>query len=144
MISTHLRSFVVVSALAGAILASRDATAQSTGACTDSATSQARGYRDYYGVVVSLTDTAAIRWRTQIGLPTLLNSQVRLVSDTAICRIASQAYDATLEVPYPAKPVIVLELGSKRMVIKDIGFRGAMLNLLFDQTFATLLHRVWN
>lgn len=119
--------------------------AQGTGACSDSTTSQARGYRDYYGALVSVTDTATIRVRNQIGLPSLSNSQVRLVGDTAVCRTASQAYDATLAVPYPSAPVTVLELGSKRVVIKDIGFRGGvLLNLLFDQGFTTMLQRMWH
>jgi hypothetical protein len=90
-----------------------------------------------------VTDTTVVRFRNQTGLPTLQNSQVRLVGDTAICRIASQAYDATLEVPYPNEPVVVLEMGDKRIVVKDIGFRGGvMMALLFNQTFTTLLQRL--
>ena len=83
--------------------------------------------------------------RAELGLPTLSNSQVRIVADTTVCRIASQAYDATLQVPYPSEPVVVLELGNKRVVIKDIGFRGGtMMGILFDRSFTTLLQRLWH
>jgi len=119
--------------------------AQSPGPCNDSTTARARDYRNYYGVLVSVTDTQVVRVRTELGIPTLSNSQVHIVADTTVCRIASQAYDATLEVPHPSEPVVVLELGTKRVVIKDIGFRGGtMLNLLFDQGFTTLLQRMWH
>jgi hypothetical protein len=143
MTFSYIRQLISVGALTAGLIAT-PVLAQTNGACADTTTTQARGYRNYYGVVVSRTDTAAIRVRNQIGLPSLSNSQVRLVGDTAVCRIASQAYDATLEVPYPTQPVIVLELGTKRVVVKDIGFRGGvMMNLLFDQAYGTLLHRMW-
>jgi hypothetical protein len=117
--------------------------AQVRSPCTD--LSEAQGYRDYYGVVVSLTDSATTNFRARTGLPTLSDSQVRIIADTAVCRRASRAYDATLEVPYPQQPVVVLELGNRRIVVKDIGFRGGvMLNLLFDETFTTLIDRFWH
>ena len=135
MTFSYIRQLISVGALTTGLIAT-PVLAQTNGACADTTTTQARGYRDYYGVVVSRTDTAAIRVRNQIGLPSMSNSQV--------CRIASQAYDATLEVPYPTQPVILLELGTKRVVVKDIGFRGGvMMNLLFDQAYGTLLHRMW-
>jgi len=118
--------------------------AQAAGACYDSTTVRARGYRDSYGVLVSRNDSVGVRLRGQVGLPSLSNSQVRIIGDTAICRIASQAYDATLAVPYPSEPLIVLELGARRVVIKDIGFSGSMMNLLFDQGFTTMLQRMWH
>lgn len=119
--------------------------AQSTSACSDSTTDQSRGSRDYYGTLVSAPDTQVVRVRTQLGLPTLLNSQVRIVGDTTVCRAASNAYDAYLASPRPNQPVLVLEVGTKRIVSKDIGFRGGvLLNLLFDQTFTTVLDRMWH
>lgn len=132
-----------VVAIVGVMLA-HSASAQTTGACNDSSTAIAKGYRDYYGAFVSVTDTQVVRVRNQLGLPTLSNSQVRIVSDTTVCRVASQAYDATLEVPYPNARVVVLEVGTKRLVVKDIGFKEFMLNLLFDQGFTTLLQRIWH
>jgi len=93
--------------------------------------------------MVSRSDTASARQRLNLGLPTLAANQVQIVSDTTVCRTASVAYDAAANVSYPAQPVVVLALGStRRIVIKDVGFRGAALNLLFDQNFATLLKRI--
>jgi hypothetical protein len=104
----------------------------------------AQGYRDYYGVLASKGDSATVQFRARTGLPTLADTQVRIVGDTTVCRHASRAYDATLEIPYPKQPVVVLEMGDKRIVVKDIGFRGGvMLNLLFDETFTTMLNRFW-
>lgn len=119
-------------------------TAQTTGACNDSSTATAKGYRNYYGAFVSATDTQVVRVRNQLGLPTLTNAQVRIVSDTTVCRTASRAYDGTLEVPYPDTPVVVLEVGTKRVVVKDIGFKEFKLNLLLDGAFTTLLQRIWH
>jgi hypothetical protein len=117
--------------------------AQVKSPCADSSVS--RGYRDYYGVIVSLADSAAVQFRASTGIPTLADSQVRILGDTANCRRASQAYDATLEIPYPQQPVVVLGMGNKRIVVKDIGFRGGvMMNLLFDETFTTMLNRFWH
>jgi len=68
-------------------------------------------------------------------------TQVKLVGDTAICRLASVAYDATLQNGRPLSPVIVIELGVKRAVIKDIAIGDYWLNLIFNQNFTTLLNK---
>ena len=120
------------------------AAAQAPSACYDSTSTRVHDIRDKYGVIVSRNDSVGTRWRTQLGLPTLSNAQVRIVGDTAVCRTASQAYDGTLEVPFPSQAVIVLELGTLRMVVKDIGLGGgALLGIIFDQSFANVLKRLW-
>jgi hypothetical protein len=93
--------------------------------------------------MVSRSDTAAARQRTNLLLPSLTPTQVRIVGDTAVCRVASAAYDSAASVTFPDRPVIVLELGTtRRIVIKDIGFAGAWLNLLFDNTFTSMFKRI--
>jgi hypothetical protein len=39
----------------------------------------------------------------------------------------------------PTTPVIVLEIGDRRIVIKDTGLSGRWINMLFSQDFATFL-----
>lgn len=113
--------------------------AQTNGACMDSTSAASRFYRNSYGGVASRTDAASAAFRNSSGIPNLSPSQVRLVADTTVCRAASIAYDAQLQVPHPSAPVIVLELGTKRLLIKDIGTGGRWLNMLFNQDFTVLL-----
>jgi hypothetical protein len=83
-----------------------------------------------------------VAMRSETGLPNLAETQVRLVGDTTVCRTASAAIDAKRLNKYPATPVIVLELGTKRLVIKDVGLSGGRLNFLFNQDFSSLLYRM--
>jgi hypothetical protein len=62
---------------------------------------------------------------------------VKLVADTTICRQASAAFDARVDGANSSTPVVVLELGTKRVVIKDLGRGGRLLNLLFNSDFTT-------
>jgi hypothetical protein len=129
----------LVLSFAGAAMAG----AQASGACVDSASSDARSYKHGYSLMVSRTDTASARQRTNLGLPTLSADQVQLVADTTVCRLASAAFDSAAAVSHPTTPVIVLALGTtRRIVIKDIGFHGPWLNLLFDQTFTSMLTKI--
>ena len=116
--------------------------AQTASACADTSGIEAKSYRATYGMNVSSTDTSMVGFRARTGLPTLASNQVILVSDTTVCRAASTAFDAQLLVKHPANPVVVLQLGTKRMVIKDVGMPGGWLNMLFDSTFATLYSRI--
>lgn len=116
--------------------------AQATGVCTDSTDHRAWGYMHMYAGIVSSTVPAVVSDRTSKGLPTLSYAQVKLVTDTAACRKASIAYDAQLETKRPDARVIVVDLGAKRVVIKDTGMSGRWLNMLFDQNFATLLQMI--
>jgi len=126
-----------------ALVGSVPAAAQGASACFDSTSSRAQSYRHGYGLMVSRRDTASSRQRANLRLPLLSASQVQIVGDTAICRIASAAYDSAASVSYPSRQVIVLALGpTRRIVIKDIGFPGPWLNLLFDQNFASMLMRI--
>jgi urease alpha subunit len=116
--------------------------AQSAGACADSTNATTVYYRDYYRVAASSTTSTMVAFRSQTGLPNLAETQVRLVGDTIVCRNASSAVDAKTLNQNPATPVIVLELGTKRIVIKDVGLSGGRLNFLFNQDFSTLLYRM--
>jgi hypothetical protein len=132
---------LVLGTLASVALAG-SATAQGTGVCTDSTNHRAWGYLHMYAGTVSSTVPAVVADRTAKGLPTLSYTQVKLVTDTAACRTASIAYDAQLETKRPNAQVIVIELGTKRVVIKDTGMHGRWLNMLFDQNYATLLQMI--
>jgi hypothetical protein len=69
-------------------------------------------------------------------LPLLSATQVKLVGDTAVCRAASIAYDAAVNIAPVDKPVLVLDLGTtRRIVVKDIGFVHYWMNVLFDRDF---------
>jgi hypothetical protein len=116
--------------------------AQTVGACADSSGSRAKSYRDNYALSVSSTDTAMISFRSRTALPTLASTQVMLISDTTVCRAASRAFDSQMLIKHPEKPVIVLQLGTKRMVIKDVGMTDGWLNMLFDSTFTTVFSRI--
>jgi hypothetical protein len=140
-----IRTFKVCLVLAVALVgASLPAAAQTSSACFDSTSTLARGIRNKYGVIVSRNDSVGTMWRTKLGLPPLSNGQVHIVGDTAICRIASQAYDGALQESHPSEPVIVLELGTVRMVVKNIVITTeSMLGILFDQGFTSVLRRIW-
>src|SRR5207253_927558 len=116
-----------------------DTFAQSTGVCADTTNATTKYYRDYYRLAVSSTASQMVSFRNDTGLPNLTAAQVHLVADTAVCRIASTAFDAKRLNKYPVAPVIVLELGTKRMVIKDVGLTGGRLNFLFTLDFSILL-----
>lgn len=118
------------------------AMAQGISACFDSTSSRAKNYRYAYSQMVSDPDTAAARQRTNLGLPLLTASQVRIVGDTTLCRRASVAYDSAAALLFPDRPVILLELGpTRRIVIKDIG-APLWLNLLFDATLTLLFENI--
>jgi hypothetical protein len=65
------------------------------------------------------------------------------VTDTVACRAASVAYDAQLMDKHPTEPVVLLELGTKRLVVKKADDGGRFLNMLFDQTLGVLLNKFW-
>lgn len=117
--------------------------AQGNGACRDSTSTASRNYNSNYEALASLTDPASVALRKETGIPTLTPSQVRLVADTTVCRAASIAYDAQLQIPHPSTPVIVLELGTKRLVVKDLGNGARGLNMMFNTGFTALLNMFW-
>ena len=116
--------------------------AQSGGACADSTTASAKFYRDYYRNAVSSSETHMVRFRADTGIPNISQTQVRFVGDTTACRAASVAIDARRWDKFPEIPVLVLELGTTRLVIKDVDLPGGMLNYLFNQNFSTLLKKM--
>lgn len=117
--------------------------AQGNGPCMDSTSSASRNYKSNYEALASLTDPASVARRIRTGIPTLTPSQVLLVADTTVCRAASAAYDAQLQTPHPSEPVIVLELGTKRLVVKDLGNGARGLSMMFNIGFTTLLNMFW-
>ena len=137
-----LARMLVVGALASVVVVAERAGAQGTGLCTDSTNYRAWGYMHMYAGIVSSTVPAVVANRAAEGLPTLSYAQVKLVTDTAACRRASAAYDAQLETKRPNAQVIVVDLGTKRVVIKDTGMYGRWLNMLFDQNYTVLLRMI--
>lgn len=114
---------------------------KSFGACVDSASTLATAYRDVYRALVSRTDEAGAQKRARLRIPALPAAQVRLVGDTAVCRRASIAYDATLEQGKTNEQVVVLELGASRAVIRDIGVGDHWLNVIFNRDFTAVLSK---
>lgn len=132
-------AFVIVIALA---IGPVGVTAQTTGPCADSTNASTRFYRDYYRIAVSSAESNQVAFRSRTGLPALAETQVRIVGDTTVCRSASAAFDAHVLDKFPANPVVVLELGTKRIVIKDVGLVDKRINFLFNQDFSTLLSSI--
>jgi hypothetical protein len=133
---------LVASVIVALAMSPIDAFAQTTGACADSTNVSTRFYRDYYRIAVSSAESNLVAFRSRTGLPALAETQVRIVGDTTVCRSASAAFDAHLLDRFPANPVIVLELGTKRIVIKDVGLVDKRINFLFNQDFSTLLSSI--
>ena len=116
--------------------------AQGSGMCADTASSQAKHYRDYYKVAASSSASHMVAFRSTSGVPNLAETQVRFVSDTAACRVASAAVDSQMLVKYPDVQVLVIELGTKRLVIKDISILGGFANYLFNADFSSVLFKM--
>jgi len=139
----RIRAMVLSKLAAGLVMVSAlptsKASAQGLGLCTDSTNQQGWFYKHKYAAYVSSALPKIVADRNATGLPTLSYSQVQLVTDTATCRAASNAFDAQLTTKRPTVPVIVLALGTKRVVIKDTGSHGPWMNMLFNQDFSVLL-----
>jgi hypothetical protein len=134
-------TLVLVSAV-GLRSPSRTAYAQSFNPCVDSTDLRIRSYRDWYNLQTSDADTAIVRERTQLMLPTLSANQVSIVADTTACRAASIAYDAELGLSQPNVPAMVLQLGTKRIVIKADGPTPYIpVNILFNQDFTQVINK---
>ena len=128
----------VVSMLASATLA-----AQSSNACVSATSPDAQSYRAGYGGMVSRTDAESVAQRSNLSLPTLVPSQVLIVSDTTTCRTASNAFDSATGIPAADEAPIVLQMGTQWIVIKRLKYRGARVNILFNQNFSTAQKRIW-
>ena len=111
--------------------------AQSGGACADSTSTSAKYYRDYYRIAVSSTESHMVAFRSRTGLPSLAQTQVRFVGDTAVCRTASVALDAQRWDKFPQTPVIVLELSTALMS----GNSGRLERLILFRDRLDLLYR---
>lgn len=124
------------------LLAPRAATlAQGSGQCVDPSSRFALDLRHQVGVIVSLSDTISANERARLNLPALAENQVTIVTDSATCGIASSAYDAAASTEPINRPVLVLALGTQRLVIKDYRFGEWTLAILFDQTYTTMVKR---
>jgi hypothetical protein len=114
---------------------------ETTGCSTDIA--MARIYRDGYGSMVSRTDEQSVAQRVAFKIPTLLPSEVAIVTDHSVCSTASAAFDKELRVSASSEAPIVLKLGAQWAVVKHLGFRHFRPNVIFDSTFTTALARIW-
>jgi hypothetical protein len=114
---------------------------QVPGCSTD--TARARVYRDGYASMVSRTDEQSVAQRAALKVPTLLRSQVIIVTDHSVCSTASTAFDKTLAVSAANEAPIVLQLGTHWAVVKNLAFRHYHPNVIFDSTFTTAVARIW-
>lgn len=101
-------------------------------------------YRDSYGSMVSRTDPASVAQRARLGLPTLADNQVLVVSDATKCRIASAAYDSVFHFPAPTDPPLVLQLNTQYVVVKGLDNHGGKANVLFNQDFTAAQTKIWH
>jgi hypothetical protein len=101
-------------------------------------------YRDSYGRMVSRTDPASVAQRARLGLPTLADNQVLIVSDTTKCRIASAAYDSVFHFPAPTERPLVLQLNTQYVVVKGLADHGGKANVLFNQDFTVVQTKIWH
>ena len=115
---------------------------QTSSPCVDANNQMAVDLRHLVGVIVSLPDTVSANERTRFGLPLLAENQVTIVSDTAVCRTASLAYDAAASVTPIDKPVVVLALGNQRLVIKNYSLGEWLLGILFNQIFTVEIKKI--
>jgi len=106
-------------------------------------TAMVRIYRDGYASMVSRTDSQSVAQRVAFKIPMLLPSQVAVVSDSAVCRTASTAFDKALGVSAPNEAPIVLRLGNYWAVVKRLAFQHYRPNVIFDSTFTTEVSRIW-
>lgn len=129
-------------AFLGILLAPGAATlAQTSSPCVDASSPLAIDLRHRVGVLVSLSDTISTNQRASLSLPALADNQVTIVTDTAVCRTASLAYDSVGSTVPINKPVVVLALGTQRLVIKEYHFGEWLLAILFNQTYTTMVKR---
>lgn len=133
------RNARLMSLLAVLILVTGSNLEAQTSACADTTSFRSQFYRDSYAGIASRTDPASVASRAASGVPTVAATSVRLVADTTVCRTASNAFDGHVQQARPTTPVIVLEIGDRRIVIKDTGLSGRWINMLFSQDFATFL-----
>jgi hypothetical protein len=118
--------------------------AQGNLGCVGATNHLASGYRDGYGGMVSRTDQASVRERSFLGLPTIPNAQVTIVSDTTICRIASAAYDSAVSFPAASEAPLVVKIGTTLYaVIKGIDSHSGRFNVLFNQDFTIARKTIW-
>ena len=114
---------------------------QVPGCSTD--TARARIYRDGYASMVSRTDDQSVAQRAALKVPTLLPSQVIIVTDHSVCSIASTAFDKTLGVSAANEAPIVLQLGTHWAVVKQLAFQHFRPNVILDSTFTTTVATIW-
>lgn len=121
--------------------AARDGAAQGYGPCVAASSTDAKDLQHRVELLVSLNDSISANQRTRLNLPALAANQVTIVSDTTECRAASLAYDAAVAHRTIGKPVVVLALGTQRLVVKDYPFGEWLLAVLFNQSFTTMIKR---
>ena len=140
---SRLKRRLFLATTAAAILSGgiRDVSAQGFGPCVNPSSTDATDLKHRVELLVSLSDSISANQRTRLSLPSLAANQVTIVSDTTVCRAASLAYDAAVAHRTIDKPVVVLALGTQRLVVKDYPFGEWLLAVLFNQTFTTMIKR---
>jgi hypothetical protein len=111
----------------------------SYGACVYPNTEFANFYRRYFARIASGSTDEAAAERTDLQLPHVLDSAVKVVADTTICRTAFVAYDAAVGKKLRPTGVAVIQIGPTWMVIKDLNDTEM---ILFNKTFSVVLARM--
>jgi hypothetical protein len=95
-----------------------------------------------YRNTATITDTAFNTWRSSIGLFAVDSNQVKLVSDTTVCRSALSAYNnALLPDSVQSTAVDVIRYGSTRYIVGDSARNGGEWtpHVVFDTLFAQVI-----
>lgn len=81
----------------------------------------AMALKDYVTVLATSNDAVDVATRLEYGLPQVAASEIALVSDTALCRLAAEAYHrvAIHSNTGGIAPVHVIQYGSTRFVVLD-------------------------
>lgn len=137
-----LKRFVLVGMFA--VYGPIAAYAQSTVCLPDTAKESVDARYDF-GVRVSLTDAPAVAERNAFGLPALTEAQVAIVTDTAACAAAANAYYATFDLPpNSGDRFIVLQAGNRRIVRVAGQVTHLVAHAVFDSTFSTVISKFWH
>lgn len=106
------------------------ATAQ-TFQCASPSIDGVTGFKDAIVRVVTSSDSNGVRKRAQYNLPKMAANKIALVTTTATCATAAQAFFRAAGGTAPSGPVnvVVLKAGSTRYVVTVLGYTEGEFNL---------------
>jgi len=89
------------------------------------------GFKDAIVRVVTSSDSNGVRKRAQYDLPQMAANKITLVTTTATCATAAQAFFQAAGAPAPSEPVnvVVLKAGNTRYIVTVMGYAEGEFNL---------------